>query len=151
MKSMKNNKTPDHDGLIKKFCEISWDKLKTPLMESINWAFYTKVLGISQTQAVIKLTEKKDRDKRRIKSWRPISLLNVDTKILSKAVSDKLKAVLSTLIFSQQTAYVKNRFIGENGRLISDKIKIIDWFNIEECLVTMDIEKLDLAIILSHV
>ena len=36
MKSMKNNKTPDHDGLIKKFCEISWDKLKTPLMESIN-------------------------------------------------------------------------------------------------------------------
>ena len=34
-------------------------------------------------ETVIKLIEKKDRDKRYIKNWRPISLLNVDTKILS--------------------------------------------------------------------
>ena len=47
-----------------------------------------------------------------------ISLLNVDTKILSKAISKKLKAVLPTLISSQQTAYVKYRFIGESGRLV---------------------------------
>ena len=39
-------------------------------------------------------------------------MLNVVTKIL--------KVVLPTLIFSQQTAYVKNRFIGESGRLVSD-------------------------------
>ena len=32
-------------------------------MESINPAFYTKILGISQWQDVIKLTEKKDCDK----------------------------------------------------------------------------------------
>ena len=48
-----------------------------------------------------------------------------------KAVSKKLKAVLPTLISSQQTAYVKNRFIGETGRLISDIIEISDWLNVE--------------------
>ena len=58
-------------------------------------------------------------------------MLNVDTKILSRAISSKLKAILPTLIFSQQTAYVKNRFIEESGRLISDIIEISDWFNIE--------------------
>ena len=38
-----------------------------------------------------------------IKNWKPISLLHVDTKVLSKAISKKLKGVLSTLISSQQT------------------------------------------------
>ena len=53
-----------------------------------------------------------------IKNWRPISLLNADLKIISKALSEKLKKVLSDLISSQQSAYVKSRNIGESGRLI---------------------------------
>ena len=51
-------------------------------------------------------------------------MLNVDSKIISKALSEKLKEVLPDLISSQQTAYVKNRHIGESGRLISDIIEI---------------------------
>ena len=39
-------------------------------------------LSISQKQAVINLTERKDRDKRLIKNWKPISLLNI--KVLAK-------------------------------------------------------------------
>ena len=38
-----------------------------------------------------------------------MSLLNVDTKILSKAISNKLKTVLPTLISSQRTAYLKKQ------------------------------------------
>ena len=68
-------------------------------------------------------------------------MLNVDTKILSEAVSNKLKTVLLTLIFSQQAAYVKNRYIGEIGRLIFDIIQISDCFSITDFLVTMNIEK----------
>ena len=68
-------------------------------------------------------------------------MLNVNTKILSKAISIKLKTVLPTLISSQQTAYVKNRFIGESGRLISDIIEISGWLNITDFLVIMNIEK----------
>ena len=68
-------------------------------------------------------------------------MLNVDTKILSKAISNKLETALLTLISSQQTAYIKNRFIGESGRLISDITEISSFFNITGFLVTMDIEK----------
>ena len=90
----------------------------------------TGELSISQRQAIIKLIEKKDRDKRYIKNWRPISLLNVDTKIISKALSERLKNVLSSLISIQQTAYIKNRFIGEGRRLISDIVNICHRNNI---------------------
>ena len=100
-----------------------------------------EILSISQRQTVIKLIEKKDRDKRYIKNWKPISLLNFDTKILSKAISNKLKTALPRLISSQQTSYVKNRFVGESGRLISDIIEISGCFNITGFLVTVDIEK----------
>ena len=67
--------------------------------------------------------------------------MNIDTNILSKAISNKLKTVLFMLISSQQTAYVKSRFIGESGRLISDITEISSCSNITGLLVTMDIEK----------
>ena len=57
MKSIKNSKTPGNDGLTKEFYETL---LKTPLMESVNQALHTKILSISQRQAVTKLIEKKD-------------------------------------------------------------------------------------------
>ena len=88
-------------------------------------------LSTSQRQAIIKLTEKKGKDKRFIKNWWPISLLNVDSKIISKAISEKLKEVLPDLISSQQTTYVKNRHIGESGRLVSDVIEITETRNIK--------------------
>ena len=71
LESTKNSKTPGNDGLIKEFFKTFWDELKTSLVESINWAFYTKILRISQRQAVIKPNEKKDHDKGCIKNFGP--------------------------------------------------------------------------------
>ena len=52
-----------------------------------------------------------------------------------------MKDILPKIISSRQSAYVKDRFIGENGRLISDITEVADLFNIEGYIVTMDIEK----------
>ena len=52
--------------------------------------FSEKDFNISQRQAIIKLI-KKDRAKRFIKNWRPTSFLNVDLKIILKALSEKRK------------------------------------------------------------
>ena len=138
---MQNDKSPGNDGLTKEFYETFWDDLKEIFVNSVREAKEIGHLSTSQRQAIIKLIEKKDRDKRFIKNWRPISLLNVDSKIISKALSEKLKEVLPDLISSQQTAYVKNRHIGESGRLISDIIEITKIRKIGGFLVTMDIEK----------
>ena len=87
--------------------------MKKPLCASITKAFHRGELSHSQKQAVIKLIEKKDRDKKFIKNWRPISLLNIDTKLISKVLAERLKNVLPSLISSDQTAYVNRRFISE--------------------------------------
>ena len=45
-------------------------------------------------------------------------------KIIRKVLSMRIKDVLPYLISSNQRAYVKNRFISESGRLISDILEI---------------------------
>ena len=87
------------------------------------------------------LLEKRGKDKRYIQNWRPISLINFDTKLLSKALAERLKSVLPTIIQNDQTAYVYNRFLGESVRLISDILEITKTLNIDGFILTMDIEK----------
>ena len=138
---MSNNKSPGNDGVTKEFYKTFWEDLKKPMCDSIKKAFHRGELSHSQKQATIKLIEKKDRDKKLIKNWRPISLLNIDTKLISKVLAGRLKNVLPSLITSHQTAYVNGRFISEGGRLISDVLEICDKLQIKSFLMTVDIEK----------
>ena len=100
---MQNDKSPENDGLTKEFNKTFWDELKEIFVNSVTLAKEIGHLSTFQRQAIIKLIEKKDKDKRFIKNWRPIFLLNVDSKIISIALSEKLKEVLPDLISSQQT------------------------------------------------
>ena len=122
LKSMRIGKSPGHDGLTEEFYEHFWDDLKFYFINFLEQSKIDGQLSISQRQAIIKPIAKKDRDKRFVKNWLPITLLNVDTKILSKSLAEKRKHTLPELIPSNQTAFVKNRFISESGRLISDVI-----------------------------
>ena len=126
MKSKENDKSPGNDGLAKEFYVTFWNDIKATFISSLKQDKDRKELSISLRQAITKLIEEKDRDKRYIKNWRPISLINVDIKMLPKALTKKLKEILPCLLSAQQTAYVQNRNIGESARLISDIIEIVN-------------------------
>ena len=100
--------------------------MKKPLCASIKKAFHRGELSHSQERAVIKLMEKKDRDKKLVKNWRPISLLNIDTMLFSKLLGERLKNVLPCLISS-----VKGRFISKGHRLISDVLEMCNKLQIK--------------------
>ena len=68
-------------------------------------------------------------------------MFNVELKIISKALSDKLKKILPDLICSQKTPNVKKRHIDESGRLISDVTEITNIKKLKGVLVAMGIEK----------
>ena len=131
---MKSDKFPGNDGLTKEFYEFFWDDIKSSLSDSIKKSFISREIPTPQKQAVIKLIEKKDRDKRLIENWHPISLLNIDTKLISKVIAIRLKKVLNNLISENQISYLNKRFISEGGRLISDIAEITDLLQIEGIL-----------------
>ena len=141
LNSMKNGKIPGNDGITKEFYVCFFEELGSLLLESLNHSHTVGELSTSQKQSVITLTEKKGRDKRLVKNWRPISLMNVDIKIASKALSFRLKQVLPNLINCDQSAYVKGRFIGESIRLIDDILYHTEQENIDGVLFAADIQK----------
>ena len=68
LKSFSNYKSSGNDSLTKEFYETFWSKLKKTFMNSISQTKISKKLITSQRQAVIKLIEKKDKDKRFMKT-----------------------------------------------------------------------------------
>lgn len=68
-------------------------------------------------------------------------MLNVDLKILSKALADRLKKFLPFPVSSSQTANVDGRFISEGGRLNSDILHLGDFWKVKGLLITIDIQK----------
>ena len=105
---------------------------------ALNTSFEVGQLSTSQCQTIITLIEKKDKDKRLIKNWRPISLINVDAKIASKAI--RMKNVLSNIVKYDQTAYVKGRYTGGSICLISDILEFTE-NNVPGVLFSADFEK----------
>ena len=87
--------------------------------------------------AIITLIYKKGQ-REDIKNWRPISLLNVDMKILSKMLAERLKTVLPEIIHVDQRGCLKGRHIGENIRLVED---IIHAYDSEELILLLDQQK----------
>ena len=71
------------------------------MVDSLNCSYDYDELSNSQKEAIITLIEKKDKDKRFLSNWRPISLINVDVKIGSKAIA-KVR-------FRRRTSHEPNR------------------------------------------
>jgi len=86
----------------------------------LNYSYFHGELSNSQKQAIITLIEKKDKDRRWINNWRPISLVIVDVKIGSKAIAKRLENLLPHIIHFNQNAFVKGRTIFDATRTISD-------------------------------
>ena len=73
-----------------------------------------------------------------IRNWRPISLLNFDYKILSKALSLRLFEILPTVISEEQTCPLKCRKISHNLSTVRDCVSIARENNLDACMISVD-------------
>ena len=104
--------------------------------------FQNGSLSISQRRGIITLIPKADGDLKELSNWRPISsLLNIDYKILTKALAKRIEKYLPKLINSDQTGFVKGRYIGQNIRLLNDIMEYLDAKKTSGLLLFIDFEK----------
>ena len=126
LKTCKNNKSPGTDGFPAEFYKFFWNDIKHYLTNAINHNYMNGQLSVTQKEGLITLIPKKDKDTLLLKNWRPITLLNQDYKLASKAIAKRLCGVLPKLIHSDQTGFLKDRYIGENIIRITN---IMDFLN----------------------
>ena len=67
--------------------------------------------------------------------------MNVDMKVALKVLAIGMKKVIHNIINYDQTAYAKNRFIGESIRLIDDLLYDIKQKSLDGILFAADMEK----------
>ena len=134
------NKAPGPDGLSVEFYLAFWSRLGPLLVEVFNECLSTSELCDSMKSSITRLVYKKD-DRRNLKNWRPISLLNVDYKICLKAISLRLSKVLDTIIDPDQTCSVPGKSIASNLVLLRDVLDHNERTGETGILVSLDQEK----------
>ena len=111
------------------------------MVDGLNYSFDHGELSNSQKRAIITLTEKKKIKTGGISNCRPISLINVDVKIGSKAIAKRLEAVLPCVIHHNQCACIKDRTICDAVRSIEDILDYTKRYQIEGRLISIDFKK----------
>ena len=141
LKNMKQNKTPGSDGFTVEFYMHFWNDLKFVILNSFKESLRNGKLSDSQKLGVITCLPKPGKDKCFMKNWRPISLLNIDYKILAGVISNRLKTVLNSLISKCQKGFISGRYIGECTRTVSDLIQYLNKNSKPGIILMIDFEK----------
>lgn len=140
IKTLKNNKSPGEDGILSEFYKIFWEDIKKEFMIVIEYIQKHNLLSQSQYRGIITLLYKNG-NRENIKNWRPITLMNIDYKIIAKIFGERLKKVLPTIIHADQRAFIEGRFISESIRLSQDLFEYACLNNIEGAVIALDQEK----------
>ena len=112
--SMKAGKSPGNDGLPAEFYMTFWQEIKCDLIMLYGACFRRGSLNKTVKQGIISLLPKGTKNPNYLKNWRPLTLLNVDYKIILKLLATRLKATLPSIIAPQQTGIMESRHIMDN-------------------------------------
>lgn len=140
IKSLRTNKTPGPDGYCAEFYKKFIDQLSPLLQALFNESLSAGHLPPTLCQAIITVLPKKDKNPLLCGSYRPISLLNVDYKILAKILACRLEEVLSQIISPDQTGFIRGRNSTANVRRLLNIIHTPPGLS-TEFVLSLDAEK----------
>jgi len=140
LQGMAKGKSPGQDGLPAEFYICFWEVLGYDLVEVLNASYAFGSLPLSQRGALISLIFKKG-DRLEHKNWRPISLLNLDCKVCTRAIASRLLRVIHHVVAPDQTCGIPFRFIGENVALLRDVAHFANELNLPTAILSLDQEK----------
>uniref|UniRef100_A0A669DGZ9 Reverse transcriptase domain-containing protein n=1 Tax=Oreochromis niloticus TaxID=8128 RepID=A0A669DGZ9_ORENI len=139
--SMPNNKAPGPDGFPAEFYKEFWTILAPVFHRMLQEIKENGRLPPNMNSANISLLLKPGKDPVYPSSYRPISLINVDLKIICKALSKRLEKITPLLIHPDQTGFIKGRHSSTNTRRLLNLTDYSCSKNIETIILSLDAEK----------
>ena len=91
--------------------------------------------------SIVKLIPKNSNDLKTINDLRPISLTNIDYRIYTKVLANRLRIIADKIIGDHQTCSIKGRRIIDNLNLIRDVISESDYTGFELFILSVDQSK----------
>ena len=138
---MKNEKTPGSDGIPVDFYKVFWKQIKEVFYQMVNYSYQQEILHTSAREGILNLIPKANKDTRKIKNLRPITLLNTDYKIIEKAIANKMIPALNQIIHTDQRGFMKDRRISVNIRKMLDIMHQAEKDHLEAVVLSLDFVK----------
>lgn len=139
--SMSSGKSPGPDGYPVEFYKRFSNQLAPLLLEMFNYSHSHGSLPATLMQASISLIHKKDKDPLNCVSYRPISLLPVDVKILAKILASRLGPIMPLVISEDQTGFIGGRHSFSNVRRLLSVIHTPSSTTDPEVVISLDAER----------
>ena len=115
---------PGPDGIPYSYLKVTWDWYGPVLLQAWKHSLQTSKLTESHKTSWLRLIPKAGKNIKELKNWRPITLSNCDHKLITKTISRIMTENISRVITGSQTAYLQNRSISDNLRLVAMANKI---------------------------
>ncbi|KAF8055045.1 transposon TX1 protein [Scenedesmus sp. PABB004] len=144
--SLPRGAAPGSDGLACEAYAALWEVLGEPLVQAFNYHYLNQAAGAPQLAAtqrlgLITLIHKGGQPREAVSSYRPITLLNTDTKIAAKAIVQRLAPALGSIVDGTQTAFVPGRDIADNVLMHLEAIDHARETRAPGCLLFLDFAK----------
>ncbi|XP_019190728.1 PREDICTED: uncharacterized protein LOC109185202 [Ipomoea nil] len=110
---MKKFGSPGPDGIQAAFYQTFWEEVKIPIYLFVKNALSNGMVPIKTLEAFITLIPKKDSPEM-ASDFRPITLLNVCLKIISKVVVNRMRPIMKSLIDPFQNSFLPRRSTADN-------------------------------------
>jgi len=114
---MEPNKAPGPDGFTARFIQVYWKIVKKDLHRMVSKSQCCQKIGGSTNSAFLALIPK-EKGANTFNRFHPISLCNISYKLITKVISNRLKALLPSIIPENQGGFVQGRQIVDNIILV---------------------------------
>lgn len=140
VKQLANNKASGPDGLPNEFVKIYWEDLKHEILRIMN-DFYDLTLDLKPFNEARIVMIPKVESSTDTSDFRPISVLNLIPKLISKILANRLRTSLPDLISCNQTAFVHGRQISENFVSTREVLHHVSQSNTQAIFAKIDFRK----------
>lgn len=137
---LKKNRAPGPDGLPGEFYVYFWDLVKQDLLDLIH-DLQRGLINIDRLNFGVISLFPKTKDASQIQKFRPICLLNVSFKIITKVLMNRLNEIMSYIISKQQTAFLRNISIMEGVLILHEVLNSVHQKKESGILFKVDFEK----------
>ena len=107
IKNLPKTKRPGPEGLTGEFYQALREELMPILLKFFDKIAEKGMLPNSFYEATITLIPKPDKDNMKKENYRPISLINIDAKLLNKILANRIQQHIKKLKYHDQVGFIQ--------------------------------------------